>query len=581
MKKIFIVLMLIVSLCLVGCSDDNKFEEYFEKINVPEEVTEDFKLPGTINTKGDHDIYWTSSDSKVLKIGNYYEEDGLFYYNAYITRSTIDQSVILTVTLEIKNLGTMEKKYNVLIKKNEITNSKEVTLTFYALNDFHGAVIDDDGGLSVIGNYLIEERTKYPDSTIILSSGDMFQGSAISNMSKGKVLVESMNEIGFVSMTVGNHEFDWGTDVIKEYHDKTGAVKPDFPILAANITLKETGEAVDWADPYTIIERSGLKIGIIGVIGSTLESSISPTIVAPFEFTDSVEAIKKYTKELRTEKSCDIVVVSAHDNTLGLNQSIADLTGDYQVDAIFNGHTHSTYAGETMGIDNTLLPYVQSGSSGSSIGKIVLTYNKETKQLVEGSAENITVTSSLSNKNEKIEAIIAKYNEEASKISEQVLGVSGEVVDQPTGAQWAVNALQRGADCQIAFINNGGIRSNAFPIQKNQNVTVGKVWEIMPFDNEVKLCTMTVDNIIILMNSSSIWHSDNVVVKNNKLYYNGREVNNDETFVVGAVDYIFDNDKYPFLASENQTNTGVLFRDILINDIRESCKDGKIWTPSK
>lgn len=581
MKKILIFLICIFSCLLVGCTNNNQFDKYFKKINIPEEVTEDFKLPGTVNDKGDHDIYWTSSDSKILKVGSYFEEDGLFYYHAYVSRSTIDKTVTLTVKLEIKDLGTMEKQYNVVIKKIDASNLKEVTLTFYALNDFHGAVIDDDGGLSVIGNYLIEERTKYPDSTIILSSGDMFQGSAISNMSRGKVLVESMNEIGFVSMTVGNHEFDWGTDVIKEYHDKTGDVKPNFPILGANITLKATGEAVDWADPYTVIERSGLKIGIIGVIGSTLESSISPTIVAPFEFTDSIEAIKKYTKELRTEKNCDIVVVSAHDNTLGLNQSIADLTGEYQVDAIFNGHTHSTYAGETMGIDNTLLPYVQSGSAGSNIGKIELKYDRETMQLIEASAENIPVTTKLSNKNEKIEAIIAKYNKEVAVISEQVLGVSGESVDQPTGAQWAVNALQRGVDCQIAFINNGGIRGNAFPIQKNQNITVGKVWEIMPFDNEVKLCTMRVDDIIILMNTSSILHSDNVRVKNNKLYLNGEEVNSEETFVVGAVDYIFDNDKYPFLSSENKVNTGTLFRDVLINDIKESCKDGKAWVPSK
>lgn len=581
MKKILIFLIGIFSCLLLGCTNNNQFDNYFKKINIPEEVTEDFKLPGTVNNKGDHDIYWTSSDSKILKVGSYFEEDGLFYYHAYVSRSTIDQTVTLTVKLEIKDLGTMEKQYNVVIKKIDASNLKEVTLTFYALNDFHGAVIDDDGGLSVIGNYLIEERTKYPDSTIILSSGDMFQGSAISNMSRGKVLVESMNEIGFASMTVGNHEFDWGTDVIKEYHDKTGTIKPDFPILGANITLKTTGEAVDWADPYTVIERSGLKIGIIGVIGSTLESSISPTIVAPFEFTDSVEAIKKYTKELRTEKNCDIVVVSAHDNTLGLNQSIADLTGQYQVDAIFNGHTHSTYAGETMGIDNTLLPYVQSGSAGSNIGKIELKYNRETKQLIEASAENISVTTKLSNKNEKIEEIIAKYNKEVAIISEEVLGVSGGTVDQPTGAQWAVNALKRGINCEIAFINNGGIRGNAFPIQKNQNITVGKVWEIMPFDNEVKLCTMRVDDIIILMNTSSILHSDNVKVKNNKLYLNGEEVNSEETFVVGAVDYIFDNDKYPFLSSENKINTGTLFRDVLINDIKESCKDGKTWVPSK
>ena len=576
MKKIITILIFILSVFIVGCAGDS-FDNYLDKVSLPSEVTEDFNLPGTINTKGNHDMYWTSADSSSIKVGNYFEQEGLFYYHAYVTRSNVDKEIKLTLKLEVNNLGSIEKEYIVKVKKIEKVEEETVELTFYALNDFHGSVINDYGGLSVIGSYLMKQKEEKPDSTIILSSGDMFQGSALSNMTQGKVIVECMNKIGFDAMTVGNHEFDWGTDVIKGYHDKTSEVKPTFPILGANITVKETGDDVDWTDPYTIVERNGIKIGIIGVIGSSLESSISPTIVAPYEFVDTIPVIKKYTKYLRTEQNCDIVVVSAHDNTLGINQSIADLSGEYQVDAIFNGHTHTTYAGETRGSDNYLLPYVQSGSVGKNIGKIVLKYNKKTKTLIEGSAENISVSLSLASPNQELNAIINKYNDEVVKISGQVIGVAGTYIEQFTCAKWAANVLKTEGHVQIGFINSGGIRSNAFPIEVNQEITIGKVWEIMPFDNEVKTCMMSVKDIIRLYDSGGIIHSSNINVKNNVLYVDGVKANDDDKFLVGAVDYIFDKEEYPFLSSDDIRVTGDLFRDYLINSITNTCKDGSKW----
>ena len=76
-----------------------------------------------------------------------------------------------------------------------IENQETVKFTFFALNDFHGSVINDNGGMSVIGNYIISEKNKYPDTTVVLSSGDMFQGSAISNMTQGGVVVECTHSV--------------------------------------------------------------------------------------------------------------------------------------------------------------------------------------------------------------------------------------------------------------------------------------------------------------------------------------------------------------------------------------------------
>ncbi len=577
MKKVYIIITLLLMLILIGCSS-NKFSKYIDLIEVPNEVTQDFYLPSVVTNEGDHNISWQSSNKDAIKIGSSLtQKDNLYYYKATVKQTNSEQKVVLTMILEVFDKGTYTQDYEVIIPKIDLTNQKVIDFTFYSLNDFHGAVIDEDtGGISVVGNYLIKEKTNSPESTIILSSGDMFQGSAISNMTQGGVVVEAMNVIGFDSMTMGNHEFDWGTDLIKKYNEKTSEVKANFPIICCNIYEKETNKPVDWCNPYTVIERAGVKIGIIGAIGKGLESSIATAMVAPYEFKDPMPIVKEYVKELRTKLGCELVVLSMHENTNNMNQLYADLTDEYQVDAMFNGHTHSSYAGETMGSDGTLMPYIQSGSSGSQIGKIVLKYNKETKKLEEVSAENIRVSKSFGS-NEKLDEIINKFNENIASISEEVLGIAGTNIDQITGARWAVNVIRDYSGCQIGFINNGGIRGSAFPIRPGDNVTVGRIWEMMPFDNFVKTCTMSVEQIIEAYYANDVLHSDNIEVRNGILYFNGNVCDGSDTFTVAAVDYIFDKENFPFLKSENQATTGQLFRDYLIQAIKDECKDGDKW----
>lgn len=552
--------------------------DYVEKVNIPLQIEDTLYLPAQVTEDNDHSIYWLSSDKDVITINNTKEEiDGLLYYTTNINPVGADFTVTLTMTLVVTGIDSINKDYEVVVLKGQDLNPDVIDLQIFALNDFHGAVVEEEGGLSKIGNYIMNEKAKKPDETLIISSGDMFQGSAISNMTQGAVMVESMNVIGFDAMAIGNHEFDWGVGVIEKLNNKQTEVKSEFPIICANIYEKATDKPVSWCEPYTIVERSGIKIGIIGVIGSSLEDSIATAMVAPYEFKDPTPIIKEYVKELRTEKNCEIVILSVHDNTNNLNQSYANFSGEYQIDAILNGHTHSTYAGETMGSDGYLMPYIQSGSSGSSIGKVTLSYNKVTKQLVECSAENIKVTSNISKPNPILDEIINKYNEEVSKVSERVIGVAGEGIDRTTAARWAANVVRDRSGCQIGFTNGGGIRSGAFPIKKDQEITVGLMWTMMPFDNFVKTCVMTTEQIIKAYQGNDVVHSDNVNLKNGVLYIDGIECEPGQTFTVAANDYIFDKPNFPFLSGTNQGTTGKLVRDYLIEAVEEACKDGNKW----
>ena len=102
-----------------------------------------------------------------------------------------------------------------------------------------------------------------------------------------------------------------------------------------------------------------LKVGIIGVIGDTHESSILTSNVADYEFVNPVDIIKEHAKTLRTTLECDVVVVATHDDDDTFNSSVAALSGNSIIDAIFCAHSHQYVNTSIRRSDNKNIPIVQ------------------------------------------------------------------------------------------------------------------------------------------------------------------------------------------------------------------------------
>lgn len=457
-------------------------------------------------------------------------------------------------------------------KTPTIKDIDEVTL--YSINDFHGDVLDSEESLSRIGNYLMAQKLINPNS-LFLAAGDMFQGSAISNITRGNVVVDVMNEIGFDAMTIGNHEFDWGTDVIAGFHDGEG-LDAEFPLICANIYDQETEQPVTWAEPYAITSRGDVKIGIIGLIGQYLTGSISPTIIQDYYFISEVSVVEQYVPYLRLVEGCDLVIVSAHANTESLNQTFADMSGDYQIDAVINAHTHYGYNEVIMGSDDLPMPVVQASSHGRKIGKIVLELDEE-NHLKSATTDLIDVSSDLGPESQKLNTIINEYDAEVKPITDVVLGEAGYEIERYDGTGWAASALQVETGMDLAIINEGGISSNAFPIASGEVVTVGHIWKIMPFDNLVKTVDMTVDDLIFSYYRTGCRLSENAFIYDNILTLNGIEMDGTDVISVATIDYLFDNPSYRYLEGENIVNTGIYFRDMLIDNLQSVCAGGAKW----
>jgi len=570
MKKVFLIALLAWSLLILGGCDG-----FFSnvKLTVPEEtisleVSQTYQIVPTISS--DKEIYsvaYFSNNNDVASVTTAGiitgKAEGIAVISAVLSKNGVVTTTKATITVTVTDEG------------NPTDNN---VINIFTLNDFHGAIFQDgdEAGISRIGAYLMAEKAANPDSTVIVSAGDMFQGTAVSSMTRGSVVVRAMNAIGFDAMTIGNHEFDWGISGITRFNDGNLANdEADFPLLGANIEDSLTSQLASWSEPYTVIERGELRIGIIGLIGEDEKSDILASIVADYEFTSQMTAIRTYAPILRTTEDCDIVIVSSHDDTSNINAQIADLTGDYQVDAVVNGHTHRYYAGEQSGIRDVPLPYVQSGNNGNNIGKISLQIDPETKTVIDVSAENISTYSNCTVESTEINDIVNEYATEIA-IASEVLGTAGETIEKDATVIWAAETIRQRADTQVGIVNYGGIRGSAFPIYQNATVTFANIFKIMPFENTVITMSLTGAQLIELMGIYSLYFSRNV--DPDLLTIDGLPIVSGNLYTVSTMDFVFEGYPSIFGNAQSVVYTNDLFRDYLVAEVRESVDTSGSWT---
>lgn len=404
---------------------------------------------------------------------------------------TKDPLVIPTVDVESLNINlpTLPTRNQGAIR----SDADYEYIDLYQLSDFHGAVnyeVHSEGhyiGLPKLATYLDGKRANNPGGTLVLSSGDMFQGSADSNLTRGYMVNYAMHYMGFDAMGIGNHEFDWGLDWLKKnaeltYSDHT------IPYVAANI--QKDGEILSFLHKSTVVTRGAYKIGLIGVIGSELESSVLKTALDGCEFTPYNEILTSETARLRTEEGCQAVVLLAH-------ESADNIESTYGVDAIFGGHAHqdkiATYAGT---------PCVATLNYGQSVGHISLKFDKSSKSFIGVEDAEIEAMSSVAaglSDNADIVNIMDQYAPAINEIKHIKLGTAdaklafdGALINICVDGMYeaavkSVKANYTTIDPNkivAAFHNvNGGIRSDI----EAGDITYGDVYKSFPFDNEVVL----------------------------------------------------------------------------------------------
>lgn len=191
-----------------------------------------------------------------------------------------------------------------------------------ALNDFHGGLYEQPkyktpgralGGLPWLASAIDTLREENPD-LLVLDGGDVFQGSWPVNATKGRGAVEAFNLMDVDAAAVGNHEFDYGG--LPGEHPLRGALEKggrlaDYAWLAANITDEEGPWAPEGFRPWTIIERSGVKVGVIGLSTQDTPQTTLFANVADLTFHDVVETVRTNAPLMR-EAGAEVVIAVGH-----------------------------------------------------------------------------------------------------------------------------------------------------------------------------------------------------------------------------------------------------------------------------
>lgn len=370
----------------------------------------------------------------------------------------------------------------------DVLKAPEKTVDILSFNDFHGTM--EEAGKNIGAAKLAGEIKKAKEAnpnTLVVASGDLYQGSAMSNLLHGKPVSEFLKSIGLLTSAIGNHEFDWGRDYIPQWAKDGGFDN----FLASNIYSKTTGEPVTWAKPYIVKEIDGKKIGFIGIATPETAYKTKPENVKDFEFRDPVEASNTWAKYLKEVEKVDAVVALTH---LGAFQDKSGkVTGEAEdfankvtnIDAIITGHTHQRVAGKVNNI-----PVVQGYYNGRSLAKTSLGFNIEGKiVLAEASVDDLYNRASKLTEDPEVKAMVAGYVKDLAPI------LSAKVIDlgmdlshdtsqngglSPMGI-WTTALMAEVGGAQIAVTNGGGLRRG---FEKGP-ITMGLMYELMPFDNTI------------------------------------------------------------------------------------------------
>jgi 5'-nucleotidase/UDP-sugar diphosphatase len=397
-------------------------------------------------------------------------------------------------------------------------------------NDIHGGIDPSGatfmnrefppplGGGASAATYVawLRERAKEEGGHVLLfDQGDIFQGTPVGNYRKGEAIIEYFNHIGLDLWTIGNHDFDEGSENLRHLVEMS-----QMPVLSANITWADTGEPIEGIVPYVIREYDGIKIAIIGLTTTDTPKMAFPDHVKGIAFKPEVETLEKYVREVR-EKGADLVFVTGHfglpyDPVTAYREMIEAEEGTAEgapepaeqgswgptvmdvahkvpgIDVIFGGHIHKGFDKAWEEPSTHTLAF-QTYGRGTGLGHIDLLIDRKNKtilgyELADYRGGLITLFEDEWWPDSETSTMIGEMVAEAEQGMDEVIGVTE--VDLTRGGEGETrmgnlvcNAMLEEAAADFAFSNLGGIRDEipAGPVTPRQ------VFGVLPFGNRLTI----------------------------------------------------------------------------------------------
>lgn len=401
----------------------------------------------------------------------------------------------------------------------------EYNLTILHTNDFHARFepiskydgpcgAEDNtagecfGGSGRLMTAITEARERAGNS-ILVDGGDQFQGTLFYTQYKGALAAEMMNQMGYDAMTVGNHEFDDGPEVLRGFMDAL-----EFPVLMSNADVSGEPLLADKLAKSTVIEKGGEQIGLIGLTPQDTHELASPG--DNITFSDPVAAVQGEV-DLLIARGVNKIIVLSHSG-YGVDQKVAaETTG---VDVIVGGHTNTLLSNTNERAEG---PYptmvgetaiVQAYAYGKFLGELNVTFDDE-GNITKAEGEPLIMDAAVTEDQPTVDRI-AEAAKPLEEIRNRVVADTAEAIDGERGSCRAQECsmgnlvadamLDRVKDqgIDVAIANSGGLRAS---IDAGE-VTMGEVLTVLPFQNTLSTFQVTGAQLVEALENGVSQHEE-------------------------------------------------------------------------
>ncbi|MEM9080104.1 MAG: bifunctional UDP-sugar hydrolase/5'-nucleotidase [Verrucomicrobiota bacterium] len=358
--------------------------------------------------------------------------------------------------------------------------------------DLHGHVLptvsyggeENVGGFARCAQQIRNWRAESAES-LLIDVGDVYQGTLASWQSRGQLMIDLFNKVGYDGWVLGNHEFDWGPEVVEE-----ALKRSEMPALAANLRLdgkmvgaERTEGLFQKLRPWMLKEVGGEKVAVIGLITPGLPYWLRQELLGPIEVVDPEPVLKRCVKEVRAEGATK-VVVAGH---MGWRERGDDYASPVEetlagsgVDLYLGGHTHRR---KEMW-DSRGIPCAQAAYHGLSCGRVKIGGGTLVSELAEMDASV--------DFDPLVMEVAGQRLEEAKVESERVVGLIPEIVAGQAQVRdflcEAFLAAAEKAGMKVDAVFHGTFGTEA--IEKGE-FRVEDAWKVIPYENQMVVAELT------------------------------------------------------------------------------------------
>jgi 5'-nucleotidase/UDP-sugar diphosphatase len=332
------------------------------------------------------------------------------------------------------------------------------------------------GGFAKLATVVKQERAG-AEHSIVVHSGDAYSPSLMSGILKGAQIVDMLNTVGLDYMVLGNHEWDFGEDILRER-----IWESNFAVLASN-AVDGDGLPIDGTVRTAMVNVGPFRVGIMGLL--TTNTKVISNAVND-EFLPVVATAKVLAKELKGQ-GANLIIALAHIDVLE-DQELLD---SGIVDVLLSGHDHNS-----ISWDDGRSVWMEAGEDSEKVGVMDLkmtSYEKRGKKRFKWEADMRMVDTLNVSEDAAVTAKIEEYNNLLSKELDIKIGKTITELDsrkktvrteEAAIGNLIADAMRDGVGADIGFANGGGIRANKI-YAPGTVITRGDILTELPFGNVV------------------------------------------------------------------------------------------------